>query len=80
MTKLKPMIYILFCFIVLFMILLNFPKKLDKNIIYGNWAGKSDDMEIALTFNQDQTCEIIINNLSVEDSLIFKGNFENVFG
>ena len=76
MTKLKPMIYILFCFIVLFMILLNFPKKLDKNIIYGNWAGKSDDMEIALTFNQDQTCEIIINNLSVEDSLIFKGNFE----
>ena len=62
--------------LIVILLLSNIPRRFDENIIYGNWAGKLDDKEIEITFNQDQTCELFINNLSIEDSLIFKGNFE----
>ena len=76
MKKYISLIYVFFLAIILLIIILNSDQQFDENIIYGNWAGKLDDKELALTFNQDQTCELFINNLSVEDSLIFIGNFE----
>lgn len=76
MKKNISLIYVFLLSMLLLIVVLNSKQQFNQNIIYGNWAGKLDDKEIALTFNQDQTCELFINNLSVEDSLIFKGNFE----
>ena len=51
-------------------------QKNNYNIIYGKWIGKQNDKMISITFNQDQTCELMIHNFIDRDSIRIKGNFE----